>query len=294
MDKHVTWMKKFAIVLLAMAMLVSLCACGSGQDANATPAEVIKAAQEKMAEVTSMSYDMIMDMEMGIAEQSFVMNTTATADQIVEPLQMKMEMSMNMGELGTTATTMYIAQEDGKFMCYMGMDDGTGNMIWQKQEMTDVDEIMAQYDGKESMDVYISSAEGFVENGSEEINGEEATRYDGTISKDAMNEALETSGALSQFSSLGLSEDALASMINDLGEMPISIWIGTDSGLPVKYDMDMTTVMQNLMTNMMDSMGGSADMELTISKMTISMTLRNFNGVEAIEIPAEAQAAQAL
>ena len=56
MDKHVTWTKKFAIVLLAMAMLVSLCACGGGsQDAKATPAEVIHAAQEKMAEVTSMS-----------------------------------------------------------------------------------------------------------------------------------------------------------------------------------------------------------------------------------------------
>lgn len=37
-------------------------------------------------------------------------------------------------------------------------------------------------------------------------------------------------------------------MLTDLGDLPISVWVEKESNLPVKYEMDMTAIMQSIMT----------------------------------------------
>ena len=276
-------LKKVSGIILVPTMAFGVMGCVGKNNEDA-----IKTAQEKLADITSMSYDMTMNMEMSAEGQSMKMSTTATVDQIVDPLQMKMDMIMDMGELGATQALAYIVSENDQYVEYIGMDFGDGNMEWQKMELGNLEDQIAQYDGKASSDLYLSSAENFKEKGKETINGSEATRYDGVIPEGDINKVMEASGALSQFSALGINEEDLEAMVKDLGKMAISIWIDNESSYPVKYEIDMTDIMQSLMSNMMKTMGGE-EMELTIDKMFLSMTLSNFNGVEKIEIPEEAK-----
>lgn len=277
--------QKATALMVALLMVVALSACAKNPSSNSDP---ITTAQEKLDTITSMSYDMTMDIQMSSAEQPTTkMFTSVTGDQIMEPLQMKMNMSMNMGELGFTEAIMYLTMEEGKYISYIGMEDGQGNIQWEKQEVADFEEMMAQYDGKEAMDLYMSSSMNFVQKSTETVNGSKAVRYDGIISKEDVNEVMKTSGTLSQFTSLGMSQEDIEALLKDLGEIPISIWIDKTSNFPVKYEMDMTDIMQALMSKVMEDFGAQ-EANIKVDKVFLSMTLRDFNTVEKIEIPKEA------
>lgn len=286
------WTKKMAAGALALTMAASLAACGGGGQGSApTPgvsaADALAAAQEALAGVTSMSYDMTMKTEMSMNGQTVAMDTTAVADYIVSPLKMKLDMTVGMGDQGSVKTTMYVLEEDNNYISYTGMDVGAG-MTWVKQELEGMD-ALAQYDAKAGFSLYMNSGKDFTENGTDTVNGAQAVRYDGVISEQALGEVLEASGAMAQMSSLNLSEEDMQSMLSSLGDMPVSIWIAQDSGLPVKYEMDMTSVMQNMMNSAMESAGADAA-DFEVGNMVLSMTLSNINGVAEIEIPADALA----
>lgn len=283
-------MKKIIPLILTLVLALSLAACAgeNAGDSGGAPKEdaatALQMAMENMNEVTSMSYEMVLEMEMTADGQTVAMDTTATVDYIVEPPSMKLDMSMDMGAgLGSLHTEMYMTQEADRYLLYTGVDMG-GGMQWTKQEMTDM-AALAQYDAKASFDTYLTGAERFQEKGVSTVSGANAVRYDGVISKDAVNEVMQASGALSQLTSLGISEADAAAMMTGLGEIPISIWVGEENGLPVKYEIDMTAVMRELMDKMMESMGVQGG--FSFDQMTTSMTLSNINGVASIVIPEE-------
>ena len=53
----------------------------------------------------------------------------------------------------------------------------------------------------------------------------------------------------------------------------------------MQYDLDMTQMMQGLM----DGMAQGQDLGLKVSNVNIKMTCDNYNAIENIELPAEAQ-----
>ena len=289
MKRNTTLLKRLSATALALALAVSLAACAGGNSAE-TPEDVLKKAQESMADIKSMRYDMNMDIEMTVQEQAFPMTTTMQADYIVDPLSMKMDMTMDMGELGSISTTSYMVTENGTSTMYNGTQGQDGATVWAKQELADLSSLQ-QYDAKASFDLYLSCAESFTKNGTETISGKETTRYDGVISKDAMDKVLQTSGMLDQMDKLGLDSDVSA-MLSDLADLPISIWVTNDTYVPMKYEMDMTTMMQNMMSKMMAADPETANIGLEMNKVFLSMTLSGINDVDAIQVPAEALAAK--
>ena len=122
----------------------------------------------------------------------------------------------------------------------------------------------------------------FSATGSETINGKEATIIEGVLTGDAMKEAMKTSGLESATAGMGMSVDEVASMIE--GDMPVKLWI-TEDGYVMQYDLDMTQMMQGLM----DGMAQGQDLGLKVSNVNIKMTCDNYNAIENIELPAEAQ-----
>lgn len=274
-------LKMIAAVALSVVLTVGLAACGGGGGGDST-GDAMAAAQKALEDVKSMNYDMTMNMDMAAGEQAIQSVTKGKIAIISDPLQMQMDMTMDMGAMGSSAVKMYAEQKDKDYVMYMSTDNGTS---WMKSTVTDMTSL-EQYDAKASMDMYLGSVEGFKEAGTEKINGSEATKYEGVISKDAMNDVMSASGAADQFASLGISAEQAAEMYKDLGEIPVTIWIDKESALPVKYDMDMTAVMQSLMSKMMEAMGDAAQgMKLEVSKMTMEMTLSDFNKVNEIKIP---------
>lgn len=285
-----SWTRRAAAAILTLTIAAGLGACGDKADGGAAGQsieDIMKTAQANMADVKSMSYDMTMSMEMKANDETLKIATSGKVDQIVDPITMKLDMNVDMGEVGNMNTAMYVAQDGDKYMLYTGIDAGDGNLVWQKQEMADTS-AFDQMDARESFDLYLSSAESFKENGTETVAGAEATRYDGTISEEDLAQVLEASGVMDQFSSLGITGDQLDTMLTDLGDLPISLWISKADQIPVKYEMDMTAIMQSLMGKMMDSMGAGEDDKLDVANVLVSMTVSNINGVESIEIPAEA------
>ena len=268
--------------LLALALALALGLGGCGEDsAPATPEEVLAKAQQTMDGVKSLGYDMTMEMSMGMAGQSLEMSTVTTADTILSPLTMKAEMAVDMGDLGSTNMTMYVKEENGSYLTATGIPDADGTVTWETASMDSLSQLES-LDGKASMDLYLTSASGFAEGATETVEGVEATRYDGVISGENLEEVLEASGVLSQMEGLGLGD--VTTMFSGLGDLPVSIWVAKETYYPIKYEMDMAEMMQSILENALKQEMGM-DVGLTLDKMSVSMVLRDFDQVGEIEIP---------
>lgn len=271
--------KTILAAILALVLMLSLSACG-----GSSPEKVLSEAQEKMQNVKSMSYNMVVDMNMTINDEDVALTTTCTADYIVDPMTMYLNMAIDMGDLGSVEQAMYALEEDGSYVAYINVYDQ-----WTRTELMDVS-ALAQYDATSSMDTYLSSYSSVKESGTEVINGSKATRYDCVVSGDAIDDVMGTSGVLDQFTALGISEEDALEMLTGLGDMPYTIWIDNSSKLPVRYEMDMSTMMDALMTKMAETLGQDYA-DISISCVSVSMDISNYDGVDSIEIPAEALAA---
>ena len=279
--KH--WFKKSAAIAMSAVMALSLAACASSKPA--TPEEVLQAASEKVSAAKSMTCETTTQMKMSAGGQSIQMTMTGELETNMDPVAMHMDMTTDMGAMGSMNVKMYMKEENGAYSLYTGMDDGSGNITWTAQTMENVDQLK-QYDTQATMELYLSTGSSFQEAGTETVEGKEAVRYDGVITNDSFNELFESTGILDQFSSLGVNEETAKSMLTDLGDLPLSIWVEKDSGLPVKYDMDMTAMMQSIMTKAMEAAGSTET--ITIETVHMTMLVHGIDNVESIEIPQEA------
>lgn len=294
--------KRALAALSALTLTLSLTACGgggqqstgdSGTDAM-TPAERVAAAEEKMSALTSLSIDMTQDIGMSFAmadqSQELNMSTKMQMDVIQEPLKAKGTMQIDMGEElgGVQDVELYIMSEEDAANVYMQM-----NGQWIKQSVTEAE--LGQYDAADSLELYLDSAADFAEAGTEQVGGADATKFTGVIKGDKLYDVIEESGVLSSLGQTGtdVSEDAIKSMLSELGDLPMSVWINAD-GYPVQYEMDMSQMIDSILQKALE-MEGAADQGMTmiVSKAAMSLTCSNFDAVEDFDLPAEAQNATA-
>ena len=279
--------KKLVSLFVIMAMIFCMAACGNsnsneGDSTALTPEEIVKAAENNMRKATSLESDMTMDMAMTSQGQTVNMKTNMNMISFSEPMKLKMDMTIDMGEqLGGVQTMQFYADEtEGNMTMYMNMM-GT----WYKQAVPE--EQLAQYDAKQNLSTYLDSSTGFTESGTEQVNGEDATKYDGVITGSQMNEVLKASGALDDLEPMLAGTDLDASTIyEDLPDINMSIWVSEEQ-YPVKYEMDMTAMMQGLMEKIMTT--SQQEQQVTVDAMKISMTNKNFNNAADFEIPEEAK-----
>ena len=293
--------KRALAALSALTLTLSLTACGGGQQSTGdsgtdamTPAERVAAAEEKMSALTSLSIDMTQDIGMSFAmadqSQELNMTTKMQMDVIQEPLKAKGTMQIDMGEElgGVQDVELYIMTEDDAANLYMQMGGQ-----WIKQSVTEAE--LGQYDAADSLELYLDSAADFAEAGTEQVGGADATKFTGVIKGDKLYDVIEESGVLSSLGQTGtdVSEDAIKSMLSELGDLPMSVWINAD-GYPVQYEMDMSQMIDSILQKALE-MEGAADqgMTMTVSKAAMSLTCSNFNAVDDFELPAEAQNATA-
>lgn len=273
--------KRAAALALGTVLAVSMTACGSGTEKQDS-ADKIQAALEKINAVKSMDATMQMTMNMSVMGQSVETDTTMNMSCFNDPIKVKADMTMNMGTLGSVSMSIYADATDGDYTIYMF--DGT-NWTTQAADISQLE----QYDAQQSMDLYLGSGAEYTHEGTEDINGSTADKYSGVIRGDAMEEVLKSSGATSSLeTSLGGGVD-LEDLYSDLGDMPITVWIDQATGYPVRYYMDMTAVMQTMMTKALSGVEGGES--LTMDKVEITMDCFNFDNVADFEIPAEALAA---
>lgn len=251
--------------------------------------DALEAAKEKMASVSNVEGQMVMEMGMKISEEgesdSPEMNMHTTMDMVCfnDPRKIKMVMNMSIPGVGSTEQSIYgEVEEDGTAIMYMY--DGTD---WTKQVAGTAD--MEQYYAYNSMLSFISDGQEYTFVGMEEVDGANAYKYSAVMSEEEAREAILSSGGLDAMG-LGMDAAQMDSLLEDLGEIVEYVWIDEASLYPVKYETDMTAVMDTLMTSVIASMGEEAEgLSMNITKMTMSMTCFNFNSATDFTIPEEAK-----
>lgn len=106
---------------LVLMLVLGLSACG-GNDAG----DAIVKAQEAMADVQSMTYQTVMEMDLSADGDSVSMSVTADVSAIVDPLALEMAMSLDMGELGRLDYTSYMVSDADTLTMYSCLDMGDG------------------------------------------------------------------------------------------------------------------------------------------------------------------------
>ena len=301
---------KFSALFLAAVLSVSITACGSSEndtkknttssqstvqdeksDSQKNDVDPFVTAKKNMADVSSLNGKMTMEMNMvleaGGETQTFETVTSTDMTYFSDPLHMKADVTVDSGENGTISTTIYAeAEEDGTYTMYQ--TDGTS---WQSQSVPL--DYLSQYNASNNMAEYLNDSYPYEEDGTEQIYGKNAYKYTAVLTGNEIKQALESSGALDTFgSSLGMDESQLEGMTDDLGNMPVSLWIDEESLYPVKYEIDMTSIMDKLISSITESMAEEEDagLSMKIPKMTLSMTCSDYNAAKDFTIPEEAKA----
>lgn len=292
-------LKRASALTIALAAAIALTSCGTDtetgkNDGVITPnnaelsvSEIFEKAMENTASIKSASYSIGMDMEMSSEGTDFSIATTGNIKMTADPMEYEMTLDMNMGEeIGSMTTTSYLVNEDGKQVLYSGVVYG-GETFWSKQYDATLDSF-EQYNAMENIEMYLENAESFKENGTDDINGTEAVRYDGTITGESLENAIN-----STLGDLGTSIDgtdlSASEIFNGIGDLTLSVWIDKETLTVRKYEMDMSEIMSKLFENM------SADDEslagIDVSKVFLSMTVSSYNDIDSITVPDDVKSA---
>ena len=272
--------KKIAAGALALAMMFTLAACGKEQS-GADAASVMAAAQQELTKVSSMRYTYAMEMAISAEGESVEMTVNGSAEMTMDPTAVKMTMNMDMLGMALKDVQIYMVSEGGQMVAYTGMDmTGAVQNQWYKSLADDSGMNAEQYDAVEAFELYMKNGSNFKAVGTDTVQGASATRYEGVITSDMLEDTLEESGSLDNITSL-LGED-YGDVLAGLSGIPITIWIN-DAGLPVKYVFDMTSMMTELLQNSADS----ENADVSVDKFVMSMEVLGYNDIEPITVPQE-------
>ncbi len=274
--------KKIAAGALALAMMFTLAACGKEQS-GADAASVMAAAQQELTKVSSMRYTYAMEMAISAEGESVEMTVNGSAEMTMDPIAVKMTMNMDMLGMALENIQIYMVPENGRMVTYVGMDmEGAGQNQWYKTLAEDATISTEQYNAVDSFELYMKNGSNFKAVGTDTVQGASATRYEGVITSDMLEDTLEESGSLDNITSL-LGED-YGDVLAGLSGIPITIWIN-DAGLPVKYVFDMTSMVTELIKNTAED---NRDAGVSVDKVMMSMEVEGYNDISAITVPQDA------
>lgn len=280
-----------AMVLAGLALFVLLRpGAGGGTRSVITPdfESRMRQAQENMSKLESMHMEMSMDVTMELSvlgqTQPMDMRVYYTMDTQNEPARTKLVITTS--SMGQSQEQVMYTDESG--MIYMQLDGRS----WQRQSAQGNSQAN-EMQPDQMLQLFLNSAGSFRETGSETINGSKATVYSGVLGGDYVKQVLETTGLGSTLGEALGTGDA-GNLFDNLGEIPMTVAIDDESGLVVRYTMDMAQVMENLMKNLFNSMLTSqglngVEIEIKVSNCMATATLSQFNSVPEIVIPAEAK-----
>ena len=269
--------KRILVFAILAAMLLSLCGCGMFRT------HVAKAAI-KMSKLESLHADVEMQIGMGISVLGQDVNADATvtggADIQRDPERVYVNMTAEVAG-SEQNLLLYAVGRDGGADVYSSADGGES---WTKGSIENDDSSKSSTaDGKSLFLLLSDSAASFKEYGKEKINGSDAIRYKGEITSDELKQALELANvrqSLEESLDVELDDD----VFEDLGDVPVSIWIDVKSGMIVRVEMDMSDVMQGLVPVLVDKAMEKTDVGIGVNTkvydVTLSVTLSEFDAVQ--------------
>jgi hypothetical protein len=280
-------MKKALALVLVFAMLFVVAGCGNkdngGSKADLTAREVSDKMIEAMSKVESIQNDvtfkMDIKMSMGAEGESFDMDmamdmdmqTISSTNPVASYSKAVMVMDY-MGESETQTTEIYLVEEDGEYVTYTLVED-----YWSRSVVDD-----------EEKDKLVNGVNyGYLnEMKDEDLNlAKEIQKVD-----DKKVYVLSFNVSDDYLSEQGMDMDELMGMGVDMDDVsfPMTLYIDTESFLPVRatIDMDaMTDMIDQMMAQSMGDLGVEVNMEVKCEDFVSNISY----DVEIPAVPAEAK-----
>lgn len=280
-------MKKGIAVLLAALMLASVWLVGCGER---SPEELWATAKENIVTAKSvrlhMTTDMAFDLQGKTTSMTMKMDEACTQD----PLSAEVNMTMDMGSLGKMDTTMYLVQEGKEYVSYTKVSGGIlgDEDVGWSQSTIDVTDLK-QYNAMDNAKLYLDVLNSFQSAGKEAIGSHNTIRYDGKVTGQDISKMLDTLG--DNVSSMLSTADTstMADLFSQLDGIPMSVWIDQKTALPVRYEMDLSGMVNQLMRTMINALSSlsSEAVDFQVSKARVTVECSDYNAVAPITVPQE-------
>lgn len=280
-------MKKGIAVLLAALMLASVWLVGCGER---SPEELWATAKENIVTAKSARLHMTMDMAFDLQGETTSMTMKMDEACTQDPLSAEVNMTMDMGGLGKMDTTMYLVQEGKEYVSYTKVSGGIlgDEDVGWSQSTIDVTDLK-QYNAMDNAKLYLDVLNSFQSAGKEAIGSYNTIRYDGKVTGQDISKMLDTLG--DNVSSMLSTADAstMADLFSQLDGIPMSVWIDQKTALPVRYEMDLSGMVNQLMRTMINALGSlsSEAVDFQVSKARVTVECSDYNAVAPITVPQE-------
>ena len=280
-------MKKGIAVLLAALMLASVWLVGCGER---SPEELWATAKENIVTTKSARLHMTMDMAFDLQGETTSMTMKMDEACTQDPLSAEVNMTMDMGGLGKMDTTMYLVQEGKEYVSYTKVSGGIlgGEDVGWSQSTIDVTDLK-QYNAMDNAKLYLDVLNSFQSAGKEAIGSYNTIRYDGKVTGQDISKMLDTLG--DNVSSMLSTADAstMAALFSQLDGIPMSVWIDQKTALPVRYEMDLSDMVNQLMSTMINALSSlsSEAVDFQVSKARVTVECSDYNAVAPITVPQE-------
>lgn len=273
--------RKASALLLAVLMLLSLSACGSFGTRAAR-------AAAKMSALESLHMDL--DVQLGLKlsllgrDMDMGMSMTGGTDMQRSPMRMLSDMTVEVIGVKQKMLNFMERREDG----YMVSVSTDGGATWSER-LTSPEEAPGQMNLKECISLFADCADSFEKVGVEKVMGSEADRYDGEIPGEELGRAMELCGLRDMLSAnmgVELEEEAL----ENLGDIPASVWIDKDSGMVTRFDLDLGEAAHSIVSGVLDQLLqnagiGGIGLKPELESMTVKVLLSRFDKLGEVTRP---------
>lgn len=298
-------MKKGIALSLVFALLVGVMLCVPTRSSEALgmlsegqqPDELLTESFEALRTLKSghVDADLTLDMNMIISfgGQNMSMPISillkTALDEQTEPLCLQGQMDLDMSSMGASQTKSYLfyfEKEDNVFAAYSSEDNGASWKVTKSEAKA-----AQKIDIANVASLIATNIKEFENTGTELVDGVEAQVYSGKLDTGFLQQAMEKAGAADSLDKV-TDELGIEGGLSALGDIGFAMYIDANTHLPLKFTMDMSDLLKNvvgavLKTAMgMDDMDGY-EMDVEITSALLECRLKDINALPALEVPVE-------
>lgn len=271
--------KRILVVLLVLVVIVG----AAGLVLVKSAADMVPRMQERLEQATSIHYMYYMDIDASSLATTSSARISGDISMVMsDPVAMEMDLTMSgFGPEEANLYHIYAVPEGDSEKVYVGMADKE-DMKWYRATLSaELFRANVQsLDIREIMQLSTQSDTDFRVVGMNWVQGQLALCVEGTLPPHIAQGILKnsTTGLWDCLKSLFGTSDTPE---ETAAEVPVRVWIGLFSRLPVKYEIDATQLMQQIVQKNQE--------DGTISRYAIGLEIVGYNDIQEITVPQEVQ-----
>ena len=271
--------KRILVVLLVLVVIVG----AAGLVLVKSAADMVPRMQERLEQATSIHYMYYMDIDASSLATTSSAGISGDISMVMsDPVAMEMDLTMSgSGPEEANLYHIYAVPEGDSEKVYVGMADKE-DMKWYRATLSaELFRANVQsLDIREITQLSTQSNTDFRVVGMNWVQGQLALCVEGTLPPHIAQGILKnsTTGLWDCLKSLFGTSDTPE---KTAAEVPVRVWIGLFSRLPVKYEIDATQLMQQIVQKNQE--------DGTISRCAIGLEIVGYNDIQEITVPQEVQ-----